>query len=160
MALIVRGKTTCGLCDKVIQDGDEVVAFSPFVANERDPLFRYSDGAFHAACFWREADAKSAMERWEEVRERNAPERRICAVCGQRITDPDDYLGFGFVAESTEPVSLFNHLHLHRSHLSAWADLDRAAELLQQFQSAGKWAGQGLDWLLAQLREGQSAREK
>jgi len=51
MALILRGKTECALCNIVIKDNDEVVATSHFITNKEDPLWRFSDAAMHKMCF-------------------------------------------------------------------------------------------------------------
>jgi hypothetical protein len=51
MALILRGKTTCPLCSEVISDNNELVATSHFIADCKDPLWRFSDAAMHKGCF-------------------------------------------------------------------------------------------------------------
>ena len=51
MALIFTGRTLCALCDKVISSGDEIVGTSAFIADKDDPLWKYSDAAFHKTCF-------------------------------------------------------------------------------------------------------------
>ena len=47
MAIIIRGKTCCALCDEVIYDADDIVATSHFVTDRNDPLWRFSDAAIH-----------------------------------------------------------------------------------------------------------------
>ncbi len=51
MALIIRGTTECSLCGTVLIDGDDLVATSHFIADEDDPLWRFSDSAMHRRCF-------------------------------------------------------------------------------------------------------------
>jgi hypothetical protein len=51
MALIFCGKTKCPLCQEIITADDEVVATSAFIADRNDPLWQYSDAAFHRRCF-------------------------------------------------------------------------------------------------------------
>jgi len=51
MALLLRGKTECLLCHEVIGKDDEVVGTTHFIADQADPLWRYSDAAFHKKCF-------------------------------------------------------------------------------------------------------------
>ena len=50
MALVTFGKTPCLLCWQPLQDKSDIYAFSVFF-DEDDPLFMYSDGAFHKSCF-------------------------------------------------------------------------------------------------------------
>jgi hypothetical protein len=96
---------------------EDLVSFSPFVANCRDPLYQFSDAAFHRTCFQAHPLAREATRRSEEVRAYGAPGQRRCVVCAQEIMDPDDYFGTGFLTEdATNPVFEFNYLHIHKSH--------------------------------------------
>ena len=51
MALILLGKTQCALCSAVLEAGDDLVSTSHFIADPKDPLWRYSDAAMHRRCF-------------------------------------------------------------------------------------------------------------
>ena len=51
MAIVLRGKTECSVCGNVIKEGDEIVATSHFIADQNDPLWRFSDSAMHCYCF-------------------------------------------------------------------------------------------------------------
>lgn len=50
MALLMRGKTICPVCGRVIAVGDEVVATPSFLRPSHQ-LARFSDAAFHRRCF-------------------------------------------------------------------------------------------------------------
>lgn len=50
MALIFPGKTTCALCQRIIETEDEVIGFPAFLPSEHR-FYRYSDAAFHRQCF-------------------------------------------------------------------------------------------------------------
>jgi len=52
MAIIIRGKTKCSLCGKVLNDADEIVATQAFIQDRNNPLWRYSDSAMHKPCFF------------------------------------------------------------------------------------------------------------
>src|SRR5215813_11649681 len=51
MAIVLRGKTKCSICDTVISDVDQIVATSHFISDRNDPLWRFSDSAMHRSCF-------------------------------------------------------------------------------------------------------------
>ncbi len=51
MALILTGKTKCSICEVVIQESDDIVATTSFIADRNDPLWRFSDSAMHRHCF-------------------------------------------------------------------------------------------------------------
>ena len=50
MAIIITGKTTCSICDEVLEEGQEVYATSAFLRSEH-PLWRFSDSGMHWDCF-------------------------------------------------------------------------------------------------------------
>jgi len=51
MTLVFTNKTPCVLCGEVILPGDEIVGTSHFIDDKNDPLWKYSDAAFHKTCF-------------------------------------------------------------------------------------------------------------
>ena len=53
MALILSGKTPCGLCGEVMAKDAYIVAFPAFLPQGHE-LWRFSDGAFHHVCWERE----------------------------------------------------------------------------------------------------------
>jgi len=50
-ALVFLGKTPCSLCGAVLEPGEDVVATTHFIADEADPLWKYSDAGLHRRCF-------------------------------------------------------------------------------------------------------------
>ena len=51
VALILLGKTECSICGVVINKGDDIIATTHFIADQDDPLWRFSDSAMHRSCF-------------------------------------------------------------------------------------------------------------
>ena len=68
MTLLLRGKTECPLCGEVIGKDDEVVGTTHFIADQKDPLWQFSDAAFHKSCFeaWEHRD--EFLARYEKFR--------------------------------------------------------------------------------------------
>lgn len=66
MALILRGKTLCALCHKVIKEKDEVVASTHFNIDAEDPLWRFSDAALHKNCFLEWNQRAAFVEKYNE----------------------------------------------------------------------------------------------
>ena len=50
MAILLRGKSRCSLCGKIMTRRDEIVAFTAFLRPVHR-LHRFSDAAFHRPCF-------------------------------------------------------------------------------------------------------------
>ncbi|MGH7201425.1 MAG: hypothetical protein ACREJB_12520, partial [Planctomycetaceae bacterium] len=95
MAIVIPGKTTCPICGCVIGEGDEMVAFAPFVLNEADPLILFSDAACHRRCFESHPLSGQCRAVYEEFRKRLIPTQRTCAECGEEISGPDEYFPLG-----------------------------------------------------------------
>lgn len=154
MAIIIRGKSKCMLCGRLLQQGQDIVSFSPFVGNELDPLWRFSDAAFHEACLREDGVAEEAQKRYEELKNRTAPGNRTCVVCKREITEPDDYFSLGHLTD--DPGHLlyhYNYVQAHRSHLPEWPELTRLLKLLETFKQGGMWRGAALDHVIRELED-------
>jgi hypothetical protein len=151
MAIVLIGKTECVLCGGVLRDGDEVVSFSPFVSNELDPLWKFSDAAFHATCFHEDPLSEKARQRYHELRSHVGPGRRMCVVCKKEIMEPNDYFGVGYLTDDQHPLHRYNYTQAHRSCLSQWSERSQLSKLLDDFNKSGAWRGVGLESLLSEL---------
>lgn len=151
MALVILGKTTCGICGRALLKGEDIASFSPFVTNEADPLHFFSDAAFHESCLATHPRAAEARKRASELRSRTAPGCRKCVVCNEEIRDPDDYLSFGYIAEQPDNLQRLNYLQFHRRHLPEWSGLRAAHDALVDVEASGVWKGPGLRWIIEQL---------
>lgn len=141
MALIFPGME-CKLCGEVIQQGDRIEAFMHFVGNSRDPLYKFTDGAFHADCFWRDPLAQEA----DRVRTRliEVGKNQVCEVCHQAITFEeamkDDLMPFGYLTmDVASPVYKYNFLWFHKSHLCEWDEIDAARNAFKSLAGSPEW---------------------
>jgi hypothetical protein len=75
MAIVMRGKSTCPLCGKVLGKDDAIVGTTHFIADQNDPLWRFSDAAMHRACF----------DAWEHRAEFEAKYRRFLDGCRRSL---------------------------------------------------------------------------
>ena len=51
MDRIRAGRAHCALCGDVIRPGEDAFVTPDFLADDADPLWRFSDAAVHRACF-------------------------------------------------------------------------------------------------------------
>jgi hypothetical protein len=51
VALLALGVSRCSICREVLHPGQAIVATTHFIADEADPLSRFSDTGMHAECF-------------------------------------------------------------------------------------------------------------
>ena len=160
MALLIRGASQCLICHHIIQIGDEVISFAPFIPNELDPLYLFHDANFHQDCFLNHPLADMAMKRYEEITERTRHEARIDAITKVLITDPDDYFTLGHLTDDvTNPLYPYNYLHLRRSMLSSWPDLEKVYALIKALEASGKWKGNALKWIADVLEKALHSRD-
>lgn len=154
MAIFVTGML-CGICNKPISEPTESMSFSSIAYGKEDSLALFSDASFHKSCFEGHPLASRVIRRVAEMQMRTGPGNRKCSVCNNEITQADDYLGFGLLAESeVQPLYQYNYLHFHKSHVSRWENLVEFLDVLRsdiKYQNRDKKSGQ--QWLLKQLDE-------
>lgn len=69
MAILLRNKTTCPLCGKVIATDDAVRGFPAFLKSTHR-LGKFSDATFHENCLATSADATEVQvlyEKWQAI---------------------------------------------------------------------------------------------
>jgi hypothetical protein len=141
MAIFTPGMI-CPICGKRMLSMNEVVMFPPFVPNKRDLLYFFSDGVFHRACFDRHPLSEQATKYGNEARVQHLPQHRVCVVCRQVITDPEDYFGTGYItSDRASPAYAFNYVQFHKRHFKDW---DRASEfrrVMEELFGSEDWDG-------------------
>lgn len=142
MAIVILGKTICGICKQVISEKDKYTSFSVFVNNEKDPLYFFNDAAFHTKCIKKHKLGNSALKRQDELWKLSDPQIRQCFVCKKNIDVPDEYFSFGFLP-SEEFYEMLPYRKCHRSCLKNWQGLEDAYNKLVDLQGSGKWTGRG-----------------
>ena len=156
MAIFIEGMP-CRLCNKPMVKGQKVVAFSPFVTNEADPLSFFSDCVFHAECFQNHPQAADAEARHHEALEKNKPASRRCLVCSQPITTPDDYFPLGYLTDdAAHPLHRFNFAHFHRACVNRWPELQHVTDFATKQLESGAWKGKGMQRLVNALKAGKT----
>jgi hypothetical protein len=158
MAIVLLGETSCAICAKVIERGDEAVLFPDVVLNEQDPLYALSDAACHAACVNADARGRAVLAASDMHVRNTGPGQRACAVCGGEILDPNDYLLIPWLGDSlTEPLGRFNYTHLHTSHIRDWKQADAFLAVAKGAIGAGRWGGPALSKLIADIEAARGA---
>lgn len=149
MALLIRGKTICGLCSKRIGEDEEVTAIPPLTANPKDRLFRYNDSVFHARCAEENADFQTLarmMKLWER---RSAG--KISFLSGKSITDPNDFFAFPYLGDS-EQLAELNFRVFSKADLAVWPGRQNVIRILEELESSGAWSDGILSKLIAELK--------
>jgi hypothetical protein len=67
VGLIFLGTTECSICGVVLNEGDDIVATTHFIADQNDPLWRYSDSAMHRSCFLGWEQRPAFVRRYNET---------------------------------------------------------------------------------------------
>jgi hypothetical protein len=67
MALFLQGSTCCSICGNVIGCDDKIVATTHFIADNADPLWRFSDSVMHRECYETWPHRDEFAKRYKEV---------------------------------------------------------------------------------------------
>ena len=141
MAIFTPGMI-CPICGKPMLQTDEVIMLPAFVPNKCDPLYFFSDGVFHRTCFAGHPLAEQATKYGNETREQHLPQNRVCMVCDQVITDPEDYFSAGYLTnDRVSPAFAFNYAQFHKRDFENW---DRASEfrrVIAELVDSEAWDG-------------------
>lgn len=54
MPLVIYGRSKCNLCGAVLLNDERIVGIRGFAESTNDPLYCFSDEAFHEDCFLRD----------------------------------------------------------------------------------------------------------
>ncbi|MBE2294115.1 MAG: hypothetical protein IAF00_04165 [Phycisphaerales bacterium] len=149
MPLLISGKTTCGLCSKIIGKDDEVFAVPPLIYNSLDPLFNYNDSVFHAKCAKENVDFKKLAQLivlWEK---RSAG--KISFLSGKPITIPEDFFSFPYLGDDPQLAKISFQV-CNKHELSKWPELPNIIRKLEDLQSSGVWNREVLAKFMTELR--------
>ncbi len=154
MALAIIGVSRCGVCEELVTSSDELVQFPPFVSNEADRLYFFSDSTFqqkivenHELGAW----AVSFLNEFESV---SGPQGRLCAHCGFQILDFRDCFSIGVVSSSiASPLAFFNNVQLHVSHIRLWEHTLRCHAVFSEAIVTGELSGRAAMQIVNELRD-------
>lgn len=151
MSILVRG-STCKICGKQINDGEDCSKFSSFVSNEVDPLYFFSDCTFHTHCLAGHQDANLLRQWYGEFESNLMSGGKISSVSGVLISSPEYYFSVGFLSsDANSPVARYNFFQCDIRELSSW---DGATEMLITLRAAlseNVIRGKGIDWVISKL---------
>jgi len=152
MSILILGKTTCPLCGDVIERREDAVQFPAFLWDGNDPLAVFNDASLHRPCFDQDPRHREVLALVRELRERTGPGTRKCVVCGEEITDPDDYLMLPpMTRDPTHPLHSVRYTHLHKSHSASWSEVESIIKLLRGLTATPQ--GKPFAHLLIELEE-------
>jgi hypothetical protein len=70
MDRIAAGRAHCALCGEAIRPGEDALITPDFIADEADPLWRFTDAPIHRACFLVWDRRKAFIARYNRVARR------------------------------------------------------------------------------------------
>jgi hypothetical protein len=153
MAVFILGVTGCPLCGRVIEAADDVVNFPPLFLNRHHDVFEITDSVVHRSCLDQRPYAGLALGKLAAADEHRA-RARVCQICGQDITQPDDYFGTGPLADDPrEEIARLDWFEAHIRCLITWEGRPELVRELAQFSNSTEWEGDVLDRLVRRPEE-------
>ncbi len=152
MAIVILGQTRCCLCGRLLLEGEDVVSFPPLFYNQRDPAWVLNDAGAHRACMVEHGLADRALRKLQDV-ENHRGRPKVCVVCGQSITGPDDYFSTGPLGDGLDdPLYAVSWIEAHLSHLSRWEGTPELVRVLEETWRSPEWEGDVLERLVGRVR--------
>lgn len=140
MALIFYGTSICPLCNKILQQGEDITGFAAFMPNAADLLYVFNDAGMHTACVKAHTLGQQALEYMNEYVNGGAPAERKCVVTGDTIGSPDDFVFIPMLtSDKNEPLYKYRFTTLNRRHISAWPEREFVLRELRKFKVSDKW---------------------
>lgn len=140
MALIIQGKSQCQLCQKTLEEGQEIKLFPALTTNMKDDFYIFSDVGVHQKCF----DEHPLKEKVDTFLE-NMSEKfnsKICDIGKTKIEHYDDFYGIGLLTSNeNEPLLAYNCLVFDRKNLKFWTKKEHFIKLAKEFLAQEKWEG-------------------
>lgn len=153
MAIFIAGMTTCPLCKHVIERENDAVNFPPLFLNQHHDVFAITDAVVHRACLKGRPYARLALAKLAAY-ERRRGRPKVCAICGEVISDPDEYFGTGPLADDpAEPISRLDWFEAHVPCLATWEGTSGLIRDLLEASRFEDWEGDALPLLAARLDE-------
>jgi hypothetical protein len=150
MAIFIPGMKD-RICGKPMHESDETIAFQPFVFNEDDPLYFFSDSVFHKDCFEKHPLRAKVMKRYKEyISWISRP--RIDRISGNEIKNPDDCISIGFITEDKKSILYkYNYSYLSKKNLSLWNEIHKVHREMLEMINSGIWKGSYLERIITQI---------
>jgi hypothetical protein len=152
MAILILGRSTCGICKKVISDHNGSYSFPAFISNPQSKYNRYNDPSFHRECLLTDADAYPVMELANIFRKSISPKTRVCAIDGKPVGPDEEYIFLEYV---TDNELSFLHRHVFSvfrlSNLAGWFQLQSLVKSLDDLKFSEKNMSKYADKLLKKI---------
>lgn len=148
MAVIIKDKTKCALCGKIIKEQEKIIAIPDFSYNEKDLLNYFSNKVFHKNCYISHP-LSNLMDKKLKCIEKRYDEKK-CYISKELITiesiqHPDNHIFTGILTDnSLHPLFKFNNIHLNKRYLEFWDELDMFKNLLTNEITNNKLMFKGL----------------
>lgn len=144
MALVIRGKTTCQICNKRLQEQESIIAYPDICYDENDPIYFFSGGIFHESCFMKADYSTIAMDILRMV-DREA-EKKICYISKTPITienvkHPDNHIYIGYLTSDRDSLLYkYNYIHINKQYLDSWKGKNDFLFLLKTQSNLEGWS--------------------
>lgn len=134
MSLILRNKTRCSICNKLILEGERIRSIPDFSYGLDSPYDFFSGKIFHEVCFISHAQSNNVLEHLDKIEEEY--DKKVCFISGEPITidnikHPDNHIFVGYLTKDKgNPLFKYNNIHLNKRYLEFWKEKDSFKKLL------------------------------
>lgn len=124
MALFLPGML-CSLCEKPMNEDDNIISFPAMMENPADELYFAYDATFHRACLEKHSSYRQLMDRlaiYHNAIDQPFEKRHECVSCHTVIVHYDEYMPLGFfTCDPANPLYVLNYRGCHKNCLQPGA---------------------------------------
>ena len=139
---LYHNATLCAICAGPVGTGAKV-GFAPFVFNENDPLYTWSDSVVHRACLETHPSRELALRAKEALEGEGGVSGLPCVVCGHALGSMGSewFVTWVLSSDPHSPLFEFNHVWLHKAHFPAWVSAARCQSVVDGVMRSEAWKG-------------------
>ena len=140
MAIIIFNQSICSICEKELQEREQVFSFPVFTQNTKDPYYFFNDSTFHTKCLINDNLGKKAIAFSKEFFFATDPKNRKCIVGGNKIKKIEDYIFIDLLtSDETQDLFKYKFITLDVNNLTNWDDRCDFILTAQKFLKENKW---------------------
>lgn len=108
--IVIRGKTECNFCSRVINKEDDVIMIPMIFENKKDDLF-FEEIVMHKTCFKKYPNNEVILQIYNELIHNN----KICSICNKKIINPDNYYKHNILtSDKSNLLFKYNNTEYHK----------------------------------------------
>jgi len=141
MAIIIKNKSKCPICNRVLTNQEEYILTPPLISNTKDSLFIFSDTGLHRSCLDKIQFKEKLLKHILIYHKKPLLSNLKCNVDNLAISNPQKIILIGLITtDENEELYKFNYTILNKDNVSKWKYQTSFIKAGENFLEENKWA--------------------